>query len=140
MDKMFRDIPGVFGIADNLVIAGWDTNGRNHDETLKLVLEHARQKQARFNDEKMVVRCKFSIPFFSHVIGENGISPDPTKIAAVKQMSRPTDVKSLLCFLGMMNDLNRFTPCLSELTAPLRDLCKEDSEFIWGPEHDAAFS
>ena len=38
MDKMFGDIPGVFGIADNLVITGWDTNGRNHDETLKLVL------------------------------------------------------------------------------------------------------
>ena len=139
MDKMFGDIPGVFGIADDLVIAGWDTDGRDHDETLKLVLERARQKHARFNDEKMVVRCK-SIPFFGHVIGENGISPDPAKIAAVQQMSRPTDVKSLLSFLGMVNYLNRFTPCLSELTAPLRDLCKEDSEFIWGPEHDSAFS
>ena len=132
MDKMFGDIPGVFGIADDLVIAGWDTDGRDHDETLKLVLERARQKHARFNDEKMVVRCK-CIPFFGHVIGENGISHNPAKIAAVKQMSRPTDVKSLLSFLGMVNYLNRFTPCLSELTAPLRDLCKEDSEFIWGP-------
>ena len=70
MFKMFGDIPGIFGIVDDLVIAGWDTDVRDHDKILKLVLERARQKHARFNDEKMVVRCK-SIPFFGQIIGKN---------------------------------------------------------------------
>ena len=139
VDETFGDIPGVFGIADDLIVAGFKDDGSDHDATLRTVLERARECGTKFNQEKMVVRCN-RIPFYGHIIGENGIEPDPSKVAAINQMQKPTDVKSLQTFLGMVNYLNRFTPRLADLTAPLRDLCKEDIVFIWGPEHDSAFA
>jgi transposase InsO family protein len=54
-------------------------------------------------------------------------------------MKTPNDVKELQTFLGMVTYMGRFTPRLSELTAPLRDLCKKDSYFNWGPEHQRSF-
>ena len=33
-DKIFKDLPNIFGIADNLLIVGYDSDGKDHDETL----------------------------------------------------------------------------------------------------------
>jgi len=137
IEQTFGDIPGCTGIADDLVIAGWKDDGSDHDATLRAVLERARASGTRFNDEKMVVRCK-EIPFYGHLIGENGIRADPTKVEAIMNMNEPTNVKELQTFLGMINYLSSFTPRLALLNAPLRDLCKKDSEFRWGPEHSKA--
>jgi len=79
-------------------------------------------------------------PFFGHIIGENGIRPDPAKIQAVMEMTEPKDVKELQTFLGMSNYLSRFTSRLASLSAPLHDLCKKDSDFQWHPEHTTAFN
>ena len=58
IDNKLGSIPGVFAIADDLVIAGFKADGSDHDKSLRLVLERARETGARFNEEKMVVRCK----------------------------------------------------------------------------------
>ena len=139
VDNIFGDVPGCTGIADDLIIAGWKEDGSDHDATLKTVLERARSSGLRFNDDKMVVRCK-EIPFFGHIIGENGIRPDPSKVQAITAMTEPEDIKELQTFLGMTNYLSRFTPRLSSLSAPLHDLCKKDSDFQWHPEHTTAFN
>ena len=49
-----------------------------------------------------------------------GLSPDPKKIAAVKCMELPQDMEMMRSFLGLVNYLNRFSPCLAELSEPLR--------------------
>ena len=103
------------------------------------MLERARTSGTRFNEEKMVVRCK-EIPFFGHLIGADGVRPDPAKVQAIVNMTEPGNVKELQTFLGMTNYLSRFTPRLACLSAPLRDLCKKDSEYQWGPEHRKAFT
>ena len=138
IDETFGDIPGVTGIADDLVITGFKEDGSDHDENLRLVLERAREKNVKFNEDKMVLKCR-EIPFYGHIISSKGVKPDPKKIAAIQDMAPPTSLKDLQCVLGMVNYLSRFTPRLSQLTAPLRDLCKKDSAFVWGPEHDRAF-
>ena len=33
IDKIFKDIPHVFGIADDIVIVGYDKNCHDHDKT-----------------------------------------------------------------------------------------------------------
>jgi transposase InsO family protein len=139
IDETFGDIPGCTGIADDLVICGWKADGSDHDASLRAVIERARQTGVRFNDEKMVIRCK-QIPFFGHLIGEDGVRPDPHKVEAINNMEEPSDVKGLQTFLGMANYLSRFTPRLSHLTSPLRELCKKDRHFQWGPEHTKAFA
>ena len=33
-DEIFKALPNVFGITDNIVFVGYDSNGRDHDDTL----------------------------------------------------------------------------------------------------------
>jgi len=47
----YMPLHGCAGIADDLVIAGWNEDGSDHDATPRTVLEHARTSGTRFNDE-----------------------------------------------------------------------------------------
>lgn len=39
----------------------------------------------------------------------------------------------------MLTYLSRLAPTLSEVTAPLRQLLKENNEFVWDANHDTVF-
>ena len=47
MDETFGHLPGVTGIADHIVVYGYDD--REHDKNLRAVLQHARETSLRFN-------------------------------------------------------------------------------------------
>ena len=51
------------------------------------------------------------------------------RVAAVKRMDLPEDVETMWSFLGLVNYLNRFSPRLAELSEPLREVCRQDTEF-----------
>jgi hypothetical protein len=138
VDETFGDLPGVTGIADDIVIVGYKEDGSDHDANLCAVLERARSTGLRFNPNKLIVKRR-QIPFFGHLIGANGLEPDPAKVEAIHNMTPPNNLKELQTFLGLANYLNRFTPHLSSISAPLRDLCKQEAVFLWGPEHQKAF-
>lgn len=42
-------------------------------------------------------------------------------------------------FLGMVNQLGKFSPRISELTQPLRELLSTKQAWLWGPEQEQAF-
>ena len=73
-------------------------------------------------------------------MGADGIEPDTEKFTAICNMTAQTDVNELQTFLGMANYLDMFTTHLATVSAPLRDVCKTNVPYDWGPEHDAAFS
>ena len=50
-------------------------------------------------------------------------------------MPDPTDVQSLHRFLGVVNYLAKFLPCLSEETEVLRKLTEKDAEWCWLQSH-----
>ena len=37
--EMFKDLPNVFGIADDNLTVGYDSDGRYHDRTLREVMQ-----------------------------------------------------------------------------------------------------
>ena len=50
-------------------------------------------------------------------------------------MPTPSDKKSVQRLLGMTNFVQRFSPKLSEIAEPLRQLIRKDTEFCWNAEH-----
>ena len=40
--KLFQDLPDVFSTADDILVVGYDSNGKDHDETLREVLQICR--------------------------------------------------------------------------------------------------
>ena len=65
--------------------------------------------------------------------------PCPKKVQAVKDTRQPERAKALRSFLGLTNYLKAFIPNYSTLTHPLRNLLKNDAEWIWNAEHEEAF-
>ena len=41
--KYYKDMPNVFGIAADILSAGYEADGRDHDETVQRVLQRSRQ-------------------------------------------------------------------------------------------------
>ena len=102
-----------------------------------IVLQRARETGLRFNLDKCKFRCT-RIPFFGHIIGAEGLQPDPRKIDSIQSMDPSTSLADLQTFLGMVQFLSRFVPNLASIAASLWALTKKTSEFVWCPEHQSA--
>ena len=63
-----------------------------------------------------------SIKFLGHIIDKEGLHADPDKTAAIVKMEPLKSVSELRRFLGMANQLGKFSPSLADLTKPLREL------------------
>ena len=136
LDKVLRLVPGVLGITDDLVIHGATEN--THDGTVLVLCGIARLSNLSLNSKKMQFKstdCKF----FRHRLTPDGIKVDPKKIEAITQMDPPQNVASLQSFNGMVNYLKKFSPVLSELSEPLRRLCKSGVKWAWESEQQNAF-
>ena len=68
-----------------------------------------------------------------------GCKPSDTKVKAIMEMPKPTTLKDLQTFLGMVQYLSKFSPRIAEIAEPLRDLMKKHAPYAWGPEHNQAF-
>ena len=55
-------MPNVFGIADDILIAGFDNNSKDCDAPLDKILRICRQANLKLNKDTHLFRCK-SIPF-----------------------------------------------------------------------------
>ena len=42
--KIFKDLPNVFGIAHDILIVGYNTDGKNHDGALTIVMQICHEK------------------------------------------------------------------------------------------------
>ena len=135
-EETFGDIPDVHVIADDMIIAGIDD--KEHDEPLQKVMERARQKNVRFNPEKIQFKVD-KVVYMGTEVSKDGKRPDVKKVEAIERMPKPENKKDLKRLLGMLNYVAKFIPNESTLTAPLRSLLKEDVDFQWQPEKDQAF-
>ena len=76
LDRVIRLVPGVLGIADDIVIHGATEN--THDRTVLVLCETARLNNLSLNSKKMQFKstdCKF----FGHRLTPDGIRVDPKK-------------------------------------------------------------
>ena len=93
---------------------------------LHVVLQKIQAAGLTLNKEK----CCSQIVFLGHVIDANGVSPDPRKTDAIRKMKSPTTVTELRRLMGMVNQLNKFSPLIAEISQPLRELLKSNTTWL----------
>ena len=86
LDVIFLSMPGVTGIADDMVIFG--KTDQAHDGNLLNFLEVCRKNSLTLNPDKMQFRLP-KVLFFGHTWSDRGLSADPKKIEVVKKMEIP---------------------------------------------------
>jgi hypothetical protein len=79
-------------IADDMIIARKDET--EHYETLRKVMERAKDKNIKFNKDKVQLKVR-EVQYLGNIISADGMKPDPEKIKAVQKMSVPTDKAGL---------------------------------------------
>ena len=136
MDAITRDLDGVISIADDICVFGVDE--KHHDENLYNLMLRAKTHGLVFNKNKCFIKVP-EITFFGSIYSKQGVRPDPTRVEEISSLQSPTDIQQLQSFLGMVQYVAHHIANLSELTAPLRDLIKKNTEFTWTATHEAAF-
>ena len=100
LDSVYIGLPGVTGIADDMVIFG--RNEEEHDRNLILFLETTRKNGLVLNKKKLQFK-KEEVSFFGHRWNSTGISPDPKKTESILKMQFPPDKETMHSFLGLVN-------------------------------------
>ena len=122
---------------DDVLVFGRDQ--AEHDARLTAVLKRIESAGVTLNPDK----CEFSrrkLIFLGHLIDGTGVQADPEKTSAIREMKPPTTVSELRRFMGMVNQLGKFSPNLAELTQPLRELLSKNCAWLWGPNQEHAFT
>ena len=113
--------------------------GQKEEDTYILAtMERIEDAGVTLNSEK----CEFhrtQVKFLGHVINVKGISANSEKISAISAMQPPNNVSELLRFLGMANQLGKFSPSLAEHTQPLQELLSNKRTWSWGPDQECVF-
>ena len=52
IDKIFKEVPNVFDTADDILVVEYDTNDRDHDNTLRGILQICRKENLKLNKDK----------------------------------------------------------------------------------------
>ena len=127
MNKVLSDLPGVLCLIDDILVYG--SSKEEHNERLEAVLKRIQSAGITLNKAK----CEFgkeTIKFLGHLINSNGVSADPQKIEAILNMKAPCSVSELRCFLGMTNQIGKFSSKIAEMTKPLRELLTKQSAWV----------
>ena len=135
MTHILAGVPGVIVDIDDVLIGG--KGDQEHDDRLRQVLDRMKNAGVTLNE-----KCELStqkVKFLGHIITPEGISIDPEKVKAVAEMPTPTDIPSLRRLLGMVNHVGKFAPNLAEVTKPLRDLLKKETDWTWDHPQEQAF-
>ncbi|GBG85970.1 hypothetical protein CBR_g40783 [Chara braunii] len=88
-------------------------------------------------------KCQFfltTISFLGHVVTDQGLRPEPQKVAVVRDAPVPTTIMQVRAFLGLASYYRRFIKGFTAIAGPLTNLLKKDQPLIWTPECDQAFS
>ena len=90
MDEIFKKLPNRCRIADDIIVAGYKSDGRDDDNTLYRVLPICEKENIKLNKGKYHFRCTL-VSFCWDIISRQGIRPDLRKPKALADMPTPNE-------------------------------------------------
>jgi len=117
----------------------YSENAQDHEKHLRIVLTRLREHQlyAKFS------KCEFwlkKVPFLGHILSEDGISVDPTKVQEVLDWKALTSVHEVRSFLGLAGYYRCFILDFSKIAKPMTKLLQKDVKLMWSQECEVAFN
>lgn len=126
MNEVFRSMlrQGVLVFFDDILV--YSQTWEEHMNHLEEVLQRLQAHSLTANRKK----CQFatrSMEYLGHLISEQGVAVDPSKIASVVSWPIPKNVKGVRGFLGLTGYYQKFIKDYSKIARPLTELTKKDA-------------
>ncbi|GBG78695.1 hypothetical protein CBR_g27921 [Chara braunii] len=103
---------------------------QEHQGHLRQVLEKLREANFKINAKKCEW-AKTQVLYLGRVLDGDGIKPEDSKIAAIRDWPTPRTLTELRSFLGLANYYRKFVRNFSTIAAPLRRLLKKEAIWQW---------
>jgi len=137
MDEVLAGLPFIFVYMDDVLVAS-----RSHEEHvhhLQIIFTRLQQHGLVLNGEKCVLGVD-RIEYLGHVVSSTGVSPLPDRVQAIRSFPRPTTLKELQTYLGMLNFYRRFLSGAARLLKPLSDALRGNATKLdWSSQMEMAF-
>jgi hypothetical protein len=138
MNEVFRPYLRKFVLVffDDILI--YSNNIQEHLKHLKAILEILQLHQLYAKLSKCQFEC-LEVEYLGHLISEEGVKADPTKIEAMLNWPVPRTIKALRGFLGLTGYYRKFVKGYGGIAAPVTSLLRKDS-FNWNERAEEAFN
>jgi hypothetical protein len=107
-------------------------------QRLELVFQRIRDAKLKLKPKKCSLFQK-EVLFLGHIVNEEGIATDESKIEAVKNWPIPKTVSECRSFLGFCSYYRKFIKDFSSIASPISHLTKKQVEYCWTDECMKAF-
>jgi hypothetical protein len=118
--------PLVFVYLDDVIVATPDFH--QHLDVLEKVSTRLTNAGLTMNREK----CEFlkdELRYLGHIVDSRGVRTDPSKIECMLNYPRPTSVKELRRFVGLISWYRKFVRNFSTIVSPLTRLTRKNQRF-----------
>jgi len=142
INKAMHGLDFTFAYVDDVLVAS--SSEQEHIQHLNKVFQRLREFKLQINPAK----CLFgvtSLDFLGYNVNSTGILPAEDKVKAVREFSRPTTLRELQQFLGLINFNRKFLCNAATTLKPLTILLKNahkrspNSKVNWSNEAEEAF-
>ena len=120
------DERAVQAYMDDIIV--FSRTGEDHKRHLGQVQQRLEEFKLRISAEKSSF-FKPEVKFMGHIVAREGIRPNKDKVAAIGNLSVPTNQKEVRSFLGVVNYYRRFLGDMAGRIEPLNKLLKKNSTF-----------
>ena len=145
--------PATFSCLMDRVLAGlhWETclfylddiivfaaTREDHLNRLRQVLKRLRHTKLKLGTDKCTFATK-EVSYLGHRVTEEGLLPDPSLLAAIREISSPKNATEVRSFLGLAGYYSRYVKNFTATTSPLHALTQKDAVFHWSANCQEAF-
>lgn len=141
IDEVLRDLEFCYSYIDDILVASVDQE--EHEQHLRLLFARLAEYGVLVNPAKCVLGAA-EVTFLGYTVNAAGTQPLKEKVDAILALAKPSTVRHLRQFLGMVNFYRRFLPQAAKTQAPLNGLLvgadpKGKTPITWTPDLQDSF-
>ena len=121
---------------DDIIV--FSSTSEEHLARLREVFERLRHAKLKLGAAKCTFAAK-EVSYLGHRVTEEGLLPDPSLLAAIRDIPPPKTATEVRSFLGLAGYYRRYVKGFAAIAAPLHALTRKDTLFHWSEDCQAAF-
>ena len=110
----------------------------NHLSRLGLVLDRIRAAGLKLKPEKCSL-FRSRVKFLGFYVSQNGLEVDPERTRAIREYGQLKSTADVRTFCGLVSYYRRFIKDCASLCAPLNELLRANTPFVWNERREKAF-